>query len=173
MDKLWAPWRIQYVQNSKKEKGCLFCRAYRSRNLKRNYVIAKTEYSVAMLNIYPYNNGHLMVAPRRHVATLEKCRPQEVSDLMHCVQTLLPAVRRILKPAGFNVGMNIGQVAGAGIARHLHIHIVPRWRGDSNFMPVCAHTKVISQSLDEFYRRLKKELNRTPSSKRKKRGRGS
>lgn len=170
MDRLWAPWRIRYVQNSKKEKGCLFCKAYRVESPKKNYVVLKTEHSLVMLNIYPYNNGHLMVAPRRHVATLEKCTPPEMADLMACVQNVIPAVRKILKPAGFNVGMNIGKVSGAGIAQHLHIHVVPRWQGDSNFMPVCAQTKIISQSLNEFYRRLKKELNLTSPSKRKKRG---
>ncbi|MBN2482592.1 MAG: HIT domain-containing protein [Candidatus Omnitrophica bacterium] len=158
MDRLWSPWRAPYVQKMKKMKGCLFCKAYKSKDLEKDYVVVKTAHALVMLNIFPYNNGHIMIAPRRHVAVLEDCRPEELSDVMDLARRMMRPLRRILNPSGFNIGMNIGKIAGAGIDQHLHLHVVPRWQGDTNFMPVCAATKIIPQSLDDFYRRLRKEI---------------
>ena len=154
MNKLWAPWRISYIKKIKKEKGCLFCRARLKKNGRKHRVFLRTRTSLAMLNIYPYNNGHIMVAPVRHVASLERLSKDELMDVMDCLKKSQALLRRALKPEGFNIGINEGRVAGAGIEKHLHIHVVPRWQGDSNFMPAIADTKVISQSLNSLYKEL-------------------
>ncbi len=157
MDNLWAPWRIKYVQG-KINKKCIFCAGKNS--AKKDFVLFKTDYSITILNIYPYNNGHLMVAPLRHVKELKQLNDAELLDLFRTVQKVKELLEKVLKPAGFNVGINFSEVAGAGIPGHLHVHIVPRWKGDTNFMPVLADTKVISQSVDELYKQLKKGLHR-------------
>lgn len=154
MNKLWAPWRISYIKKIRKEKGCLFCRARLKANDRKHYVFLRTRTSLAMLNIYPYNNGHIMVAPVRHAASLDRLSKEELMDVMDCLKKTQALLRRVLKPQGFNIGINEGRVAGAGIENHLHIHVVPRWKGDSNFMPLIADTKVISQSLESLYKEL-------------------
>jgi len=159
MDKLWAPWRINYVQG-KKAKGCLFCAAAKSAG-KKDYFVFKTDYSFCLLNIFPYNNGHLMVAPKRHVKDLAQLKNDEVLDLIKALILAKKLLARILKPEGFNIGINSGSVAGAGIPGHLHIHIVPRWKGDTNFMPVLAQTKIISQSLEELLKKLRHAYAKT------------
>jgi ATP adenylyltransferase len=153
MDKLWAPWRINYVQG-KKSPGCLFCRA-------KDHLVFKTEYSFCLLNIFPYNNGHLMVSPKRHVKDLGQLKNDEVLDLIKALVLAKKLLTKILKPEGFNIGINSGSVAGAGIPGHLHIHIVPRWKGDTNFMPVLAQTKIISQSLEELLKKLRHAYAKT------------
>ncbi|HDN85819.1 MAG: HIT family hydrolase [Candidatus Omnitrophota bacterium] len=159
MEQLWAPWRIRYIQKDlKKKKGCIFCRAYRSKKDKDNFLILRTPHVLAILNIFPYNNGHLMVAPKRHIGDLEKLSVEESLELVKVVKSMISILKKVLKPDGFNIGMNIGKSAGAGIEKHLHIHIVPRWIGDTNFMPVCSNSKVISQSLNELYFKLKRCL---------------
>lgn len=150
MDRLWAPWRISYVQSSAKKKrsGCIFCRPAAAQT------VFCGDESVCMLNIYPYNNGHLMVAPRRHVRDFGSLSDSEICGLfrgVHAAQQLLQAT---LRPDGFNIGINLGRTAGAGIPGHMHVHIVPRWNGDTNFMPVLGATKIISQSLEELHRKL-------------------
>ncbi|MFA5038758.1 MAG: HIT domain-containing protein [Candidatus Omnitrophota bacterium] len=155
MKRLWAPWRMAYITD-KKTKGCLFCRIRRSRQDRKNFVFLRTQHSLAVLNLYPYNNGHLMVAPLRHVRSLSLLPEPELLDLMRCLKKCQVLLTRILKPQGFNIGVNEGTMAGAGIEDHLHIHLVPRWRGDVNFMPVVASTKIISQSLESLYGELKK-----------------
>jgi ATP adenylyltransferase len=156
MNKLWAPWRVKYVTKMiNKTKACVFCRLGKSKDDKKNLVFARGKYCFAVLNLFPYNNGHAMILPYRHVAELKLLRKeerQEFFDLLSDVQGLLDEA---LCPDGYNVGMNLGRVAGAGFPGHLHIHIVPRWHGDVNFMPVVANTKVISQSLGDVYCRLK------------------
>lgn len=159
MDKLWAPWRIKYIQKiPKNKKRCIFCEAYKSRDAKKKMRILKTNYSLAILNLFPYNNGHVMVAPKRHTGNFETLTEQEITDAFAMVKKLLEVLKMILKPDGFNIGINIGKNAGAGIADHIHIHIVPRWMEDTNFMPVCSNTKVISQSLDDLYSKIKRNL---------------
>ena len=160
MKRMWAPWRMHYIQKiNRQKKKCIFCEAYKSKNKKDKLVVAKSKQSLALLNLFPYNNGHIMVAPRRHVADLEKLTTSELLALWTMVKELVAALKKIFRPAGFNIGINIGKEAGAGIDQHLHIHIVPRWTGDTNFMPVCSSTKVISQSLSELYGLLKKCLH--------------
>ncbi len=153
MDKLWAPWRINYVSGKNKARGCIFCSAKNS--LSKNYVIFKSRFSIAMLNIYPYNNGHLLIAPLRHMRDISQLRQEEILDLFKSLNKAKQLLQAVLKPQGYNIGINLSRTAGAGIAGHLHMHIVPRWSGDTNFMPVVSNTKIISQSLDELARCLK------------------
>jgi len=158
MDRLWAPWRIKYIAG-KKRKGCIFCKAVKAR--KGEYVVFKTKYAVCMLNIFPYNNGHLMVAPIRHIKELSALNTLEVLDLFKAITKAMRLLNKIIKPQGYNLGVNLSRTAGAGITGHLHVHIVPRWLGDTNFMPIIHQTKVISQSLDELCRRLRDADSKT------------
>ena len=155
---LWAPWRIGYITNAESEKGCFLCRARDERKDKKNLVIFKGKRAFVVMNRFPYTNGHLMVAPRRHVGTLEALKEAEVLDLMEAIVLAKRALEKSLKPHAYNIGLNLGRAAGAGLEDHLHIHVVPRWVGDTNFMPVVAGAKVISQSLGEAYVLLKKEI---------------
>ncbi len=157
MDKLWAPWRVKYIRNIMK-KGCVFCQA---RAKADDYVIFKTPYSIAMLNLYPYNNGHILVSPLRHVASLEQLKDEEALDLFKAIKKAQKLLDKVLKPQGYNVGINLSRAAGAGITGHLHVHIVPRWTGDTNFMPILSGVKVISQSLDELHKLLKNAQSKT------------
>lgn len=160
MKKLWAPWRAEYIycaggnKPSHDRRHCLFCRLLGEKDDKANLILRREKLAFAVMNRFPYNNGHLMVAPRRHVADLAKLTPREMTAVMGLVQASLVALRRAFKPHGFNIGANLGQVAGAGVAGHVHIHIVPRWLGDSNFMPLLAETKVVSEHLAQTYARL-------------------
>lgn len=151
MDRLWAPWRIKYIK-TKTRKKCIFCENKKSKD--KNYVIFKTRHSIAMLNIFPYNNGHIMIAPRRHIREFSQLKETEVLDVIKILNSTKKLLDRVLKPDGYNIGINLSKEAGAGISGHLHIHIVPRFRGDTNFMPTLYDVKVISQSLDELYKQL-------------------
>ena len=155
MNKLWAPWRIKYIK-IKKQRKCIFCQGLRSKD--KNFIILRTDYSMAMLNIFPYNNGHIMVSPLRHIKELSGLKEVEILDLFKTLNKVTRGLNLVLKPDGFNIGINISRSAGAGIPGHLHIHIVPRWQGDTNFMPVVSDTKIVSQSLDELYKQLKKVI---------------
>ncbi|MBU4305998.1 MAG: HIT domain-containing protein [Candidatus Omnitrophica bacterium] len=154
MDNLWAPWRIQYIQ-AKKTKGCIFCQKPKQKKDRINYIVVRKKYVYSLLNIFPYNNGHVLIAPFRHVAELDKLNGEEKLELLDLVIETTKILKAILKPHGFNIGMNVGKTAGAGIDAHLHVHVVPRWNADTNFMPVLTETKIISQSLDELYRMIK------------------
>jgi len=153
MDRLWAPWRMKYIK-AKKTKKCLFCQSLKTKG--RNYVIYKGKYSFSMLNIFPYNNGHVMVSPIRHIRDFSQLNDKEILDLFKTLNKTMRLLDKVLKPEGYNIGINTSLSAGAGEARHLHIHIVPRWKGDTNFMTTLYNTKVISQSLAELYKQLKK-----------------
>ena len=154
---LWAPWRIRYILEER-ECGCLFCKKVQSTEDVDNHVIARSEHSFALLNVFPYNSGHIMVAPYRHTAELENLAADEIADLMMLVQRSIKALKETMKPEGFNVGFNLGKSAGAGVVDHLHLHIVPRWQGDTNFMPVIADTDVVPQSLDAACRLLRQAM---------------
>jgi ATP adenylyltransferase len=163
MDKLWAPWRINYVQG-KKAKGCIFCAAAKTRAKKSkaaDQVVFKTKHSMCILNIFPYNNGHLMIAPLTHVKALSKLNDPEILDLLRSVEKARLLLDKTLKPEGYNIGINMSAVAGAGIPGHLHVHIVPRWKGDTNFMPVIGNTKIISQSLTQLHKLLRHAYTKT------------
>lgn len=169
MDPLWAPWRKAYIRpNALPRKGCLFCRLVSEKRAKKNYILKRTRHSFAVLNLYPYNNGHTLVVPCRHVNRVEALSGAEKLDWLSLHDEILKALKRAMRPDGFNVGINLGKSAGAGIPGHLHLHIVPRWNGDTNFMPVVAKTKVISESLDSAYRLIAEQLR---GSDRRKRGR--
>jgi len=151
MDRLWAPWRIKYI-TAKKIRGCIFCAALKSK--RPPGIIFRSRHSFCILNAFPYNNGHVMIAPTRHVRELSQLRDNELLDLFKSINTAKEVIDRALKPEGYNIGINLSRHAGAGITGHFHVHIVPRWRGDTNFMPVVYNTKIISQSLKELQKAL-------------------
>ena len=159
MESLHAPWRIQYILAPKTEdKVGLFARIAQSTDDEGNYVIARDRSCYALLNRYPYNGGHLMVVPYKEVADLDGLTDGEVSDLWKLARRCINALTAVMHPDGFNVGINLGKVAGAGIAEHLHIHIVPRWSGDTNFMPVIGQTSVVPDALKDIAAKLRAEL---------------
>ncbi len=154
MDKLWAPWRKGYILNNPSKK-CFICSIKSSRNDAKNLVLKRSRHSLAVLNLYPYNNGHLMVVPNRHVKRLDFLEDEEVQDLIRLMNQMVNQVTKKMKAHGINIGINLGRSAGAGLPGHVHIHIVPRWNGDTNFMPVINDSKVISESLRSVYKRLR------------------
>ena len=160
MDQLWAPWRLAYVANAKvKPPGgeeCFLCRGVAGADDRANLLIHRTQLSVVVLNRFPYNNGHLLVAPKAHKGKPDELTPDELLDLQLVLRKMVTVLEKIMSPDGFNVGLNLGKVAGAGLPGHFHWHIVPRWNGDTNFMPVLVDTKVIVQSLDALYDLLRK-----------------
>ena len=159
MDRLWAPWRKAYIRpKGKKKKGCVFCAMLRVRSNSTEHILLKTPHSFAVLNLYPYNNGHTLILPRRHVQTIDQLNNSERLDWLETYVRVEKALQLALKPHGINVGINLGRSAGAGIPGHLHMHVVPRWTGDVNFMPVIADTKVISESMESVYRLMKLAL---------------
>ena len=145
---------MQYIESSvksKKKDECIFCRAVKGRDDSKYYVINRFKTCFSLLNIFPYNNGHIMISPYKHVADLDDMNTDEHADLMALVVYTRKLLTKAFKPQGFNIGINLGQVAGAGIVDHVHIHVVPRWNGDTNFMPVISDTKIVSQSLKDTY----------------------
>jgi ATP adenylyltransferase len=144
---LWAPWRLEYIVGPK-DPACFFCAAARGEGEPASRVIDRAPNSFTILNAFPYAPGHVMIAPARHLAALEELGDAELLETMQLAQRAIAALRTAMTPAGFNVGLNLGAVAGAGIADHLHMHVVPRWEGDTNFMPLIADTHVIPQALE-------------------------
>lgn len=158
MRQLWAPWRMAYVgcDEEAKKDGCFFCRAWcEDGDEAKNLVLARGRLCFIMMNRYPYSNGHLMAAPIRHIGTMEETTAEEGAEMWRCAVLAKRALARAFGPEGFNIGINQGRVAGAGVLDHLHLHIVPRWNGDVNFMPVFSDVRVIPQALEETYARLK------------------
>jgi ATP adenylyltransferase len=162
MKRMWAPWRTQYIASlSAPAKGaCIFCAKPRARADEKNLVLYRAKRCFVIMNAYPYNPGHLMVVPYAHRDDLAKLDPATVMELglvsQHCIRIL----RRVMHAEGFNWGANIGPAAGAGVKHHVHVHVVPRWNGDANFMPVLGEVKVLSESLEDTYRKLRKEFQR-------------
>lgn len=154
MKRLWSPWRMEYIL-SDKGVGCIFCEKIADNDDQTNYILFRGKTCYVMLNLYPYNNGHLMVVPYRHVPSPDQLEEDVLAEMMLLVIKGLGALRRAMHPDGFNVGINIGKAAGAGIEKHVHIHIVPRWSADTNFMPIFSHTRVMPELLDETYQKLK------------------
>ena len=153
MKQLWAPWRMAYIDEGKPE-GCIFCDKPREKDSRAGLVLAQTAHSVVMLNKYPYNNGHLLLAPKRHANQFSFLPTEEYLDLCDALRLSLDILARAFRPGGFNLGMNLGRPAGAGVEDHLHWHVVPRWEGDTNFMPVVGETRVMPQHLMDNYDRL-------------------
>ncbi|MEI7812388.1 MAG: HIT domain-containing protein [Ignavibacteria bacterium] len=158
MDKLWSPWRSKYIESfsmEKKEEGCIFCNQQLiDINSKENLIVYKGKNTFVILNLYPYNSGHLMVIPYRHTNDFLSLNAEESLEIMQNLQLSIKALQTAMHPNGFNVGANVGKSAGAGIDQHLHFHIVPRWTGDINFMPVIGEVKVLSQDLLETKEKL-------------------
>lgn len=167
MEKLWAPWRMTYIKKAKEEKGCLFCKKLEEGRDEENYILHRSKLAFVILNIFPYNSGHLMVVPIRHVGEVEELKVGESKEMMALLQRSIIALKRAYKPEGLNIGMNLGRTAGAGVLHHLHIHVVPRWNGDTNFMPILAESKIISQSLRETFTTLRKVMKKSQILKRR------
>ncbi len=160
MDRLYAPWRMAYIDQPDKDhpqdgSGCIFCDKAAQRDDDRNLVVQRGQYAFVLLNLFPYNNGHLMVAPYRHTARLDDLDDAATLELLTLAKQAQAALDRAFHPQGYNLGMNIGTVAGAGIADHLHLHVVPRWNGDTNFMPVLADVKVLPDALESSARKVR------------------
>ena len=158
MDVLWSPWRYDYITGSGKEKtgACVFCEILNSSARdEETFILERAEFNFVILNIYPYTTGHLLVVPYAHIADLDKADKKTTDEMMDLMKRCQTALAEEYKPDGFNLGMNLGKCAGAGIEHHLHWHVVPRWEGDNNFMPVIGETRVMPQHLHESYDRLK------------------
>lgn len=155
---LWAPWRIKYIQQLDTQSSeCFICHHMANpQDDDKNLVLWRTDNSIVILNRFPYNNGHLLIAPARHISDLEQATETELLELLKLVRESQKALTATIKPQGFNIGINIGRCAGAGLPGHLHFHLVPRWEGDTNFINVCSDTDVISQSLAELFEQLRK-----------------
>ncbi len=157
---LWSPWRAQYVKNAGKgsDKSCFICEAIKKHKDPESLVVYVNDSIVVLLNKYPYNSGHIMIAPLRHIKNLEDLTEKEWAEITKAFVNFKKALEKVFSPDGFNIGANLGRAAGAGLEDHLHFHIVPRWAGDANFMFTIGHTKVIPQSLDETLKELKKVI---------------
>ena len=155
-ERLWTPWRMAYIRQGEQGRGgCIFCELPAAGDDARHHIVGRGKLCFAMLNAFPYNPGHLMVAPFRHVGDYQQLTGEELAETMALAGTAIGALRDSSSPHGFNLGMNLGEVAGAGIADHLHLHLVPRWSGDTNFMPIVGQTKVLPELLDETWERLR------------------
>lgn len=152
-DKIWAPWRIEYILG-KKPPGCVFCEKPAKNDDRANLILYRGKKNFVIMNLYPYNNGHVMIVPYDHLDSVALLDDETTAEMMVLTKKCVRLFKAVLRPDGFNIGLNMGQTAGAGIHEHVHLHIVPRWLGDSNYMPVLADTKVISQHIDESYEML-------------------
>jgi ATP adenylyltransferase len=155
--RIWAPWRLAYVKDASKdiEEECIFCAKPAADDDAANLIVHRGERCFVILNLFPYTNGHLMVAPYEHAGRLQDLPAETVAELMALAQRAMDRLEEVYDPHGYNVGLNQGRVAGAGIEHHIHLHVVPRWGGDTNFMPVIADTKVMPQTLEQSYEALR------------------
>ncbi len=155
MDHLWTPWRSTYIQANKENSGCIFCMAAASSDDKQTLVIHRAEFNFIILNRYPYTSGHLMIAPYQHAQRLQALDMQTSAEMMRLARLAEGVIESAYKPHGLNLGLNLGEAAGAGIEQHLHLHALPRWKGDANFMTSVGNTRVIPETLDQTYLKLK------------------
>lgn len=155
MEYLWSPWRMTYIENADKEEGCIFCNAPAREDGPGNLIVSRGKLAYVILNRFPYTSGHLMVVPFEHQPTLEELDPPTRSEMMELTSRAMAVLRKVYSPQAFNMGANIGEAAGAGVKEHVHIHIVPRWKGDTNFMSALAGTRVLPESLEDTWRRVK------------------
>lgn len=154
-EKLWAPWRMKYIESvDVDDEGCIFCQKPALDDDNGNLILKRGEHCFIIMNLFPYNNGHLMVVPYKHTSDMNDLDAATRLEMMDFVTLVINAMSSFMRPDGFNIGMNLGRCAGAGIADHLHMHIVPRWNGDTNFMPIIGCSKVISESLEDTYTKL-------------------
>ena len=157
MDRLWAPWRIEYIK-AEKEEGCIFCNKSNSSNDRESLILYRGNLCFVIINLYPYNNGHLMVVPYKHESDTLKIDMKTKLEVLTLADKSIEILTEQMNPNGFNFGANIGEAGGAGIVDHLHYHLVPRWNGDTNFMPIIGETKIVVQSLKEIYDNLRPEF---------------
>jgi ATP adenylyltransferase len=155
MDQLWSPWRYQYVSKPIPGSACIFCVKGSEDRDKENYIVHRGEHSFVILNLYPYSTGHLMVAPYAHIPDLESAPEAVTSEVMKLARLAEVHLRAVYRPYGFNLGMNLGEAAGAGVPGHIHMHVLPRWPGDTNFMTTVAETRVLPEALDLTFEKLK------------------
>jgi ATP adenylyltransferase len=156
MDYLWSPWRYQYVSKSGPAAGCIFCIKFSENRDRENYIVHRGAGSFIILNIYPYSTGHLMIAPYEHIGSLEALSEPVATEIMQLTRLSEIHLNQIYRPQGLNIGMNLGEAAGAGVPGHIHMHVLPRWSGDTNFMTTVAETRVLPESLDITFEKLKK-----------------
>ena len=157
MDHLWSPWRYRYVSTGP-GGGCLFCDKAGSADDRGNFVVLRAQRNFILLNLYPYTNGHLMIAPYEHVATLAEAHPETLTEMMRLTARAEQALRELYRPGGINLGMNLGECAGAGVAGHIHMHVLPRWTGDASFMTTVGETRVLPEDLAATWEKLKSAL---------------
>jgi ATP adenylyltransferase len=155
MKHIWSPWRMKYIEKAEKEEGCVFCNAQAKKDSPANLIAFRGQRAFVILNLYPYTSGHLMVVPFEHRATLEDLDPATRAEIMELTSQCMTVLRRIYNPQAFNMGANIGEAAGAGVPGHVHIHIVPRWGADTNFMSTLGETRVLPESLEDTYERVR------------------
>ena len=156
---IWAPWRAKFILG-KKEKGCVFCKRLKMKDSAKNLIVHRGKSCFVILNKFPYNSGHTLIVPNRHIGQIEKLSDKESIELFDLTKKTVSVIKKVLKPNSLNLGMNLGRSSGAGIPGHLHMHVVPRWNGDTNFMPVIGKTDVISIPLEPIYEALKKEFEK-------------
>ena len=156
MEQMWAPWRIQYISGELEEPdGCIFCQVTKEKDDSKNHIVHRGKHVYVILNKFPYNNGHVMIVPYKHTNDLLELSDEEQHESQLVLNKAIKAIRKVYNPSAINIGLNMGKAAGAGIEEHIHYHVLPRWDGDTNFMPVVAGVKVISESLDASYEKLK------------------
>ncbi|HUN64586.1 MAG TPA: HIT domain-containing protein [Bacteroidota bacterium] len=161
MDRLFSPWRSRYIASfihATNDEACVFCTAHAERRDDEHFVVYRGETCFIVMNLYPYNSGHVMIVPNRHIGTFTDLTPEESSEVMRLTARTITALQSVIRPDGFNFGSNLGKTAGAGIDKHIHFHLVPRWNGDTNFMPVLADTKMISEDMADQLKRLRSAL---------------
>ncbi len=161
MENLWAPWRGEYVKSVKKIKGCFLCQSLKLKDSSKSLIPYKGKYSFIILNKFPYNNGHILISPVRHIKNFEDLSNEETNEIFSLAKSIIPVLKKVYHPQGFNVGLNLGACAGTSVANHIHLHIVPRWEGDTNYMPVIGKTKIIPESLEESCRKIKSEMQKS------------
>ena len=154
MEVLWAPWRMEYVSSDNEKVGCIFCPCDDRSQDEKRLIVYMGNLSIVLMNRFPYINGHLLVAPLRHVSTLDALLPEEKLDLITMVEKSIGVLKEVMNPEGFNVGLNLGKVAGAGVEEHIHFHVVPRWSGDTNYMTVLGEVRVIPEHIQATYEKL-------------------
>jgi len=155
MDYLWTPWRYQYIANIKNSDRCVFCLSHAGENDESDFVLLRGEFNFVILNIFPYTSGHLLVVPHEHIADISQCSAEVCCEMMKLAKLCKEAIYEIYQPDGFNIGMNLGRCAGAGVEHHLHLHIVPRWIGDANFMTVIGESRILPDTLENTFQKLK------------------
>ena len=155
MKHIWSPWRKKYIEKTEKEEGCVFCNAHAKEDSAANLITFRGQLAFVILNLYPYTSGHLMVVPFKHLATLEELDPATRAEMMELTSQCMTVLRKIYNPQAFNMGANIGEAAGAGVPVHVHIHVVPRWGADTNFMSALGETRVLPESLEDTYMRVR------------------